>query len=31
MDFAFMWETFLTLLPGLPLTLELAATSILLL
>lgn len=29
MDFAFMWETFLTLLPGLPLTLELAATSIL--
>lgn len=29
MDFAFMWDTFLTLLPGLPLTLELAATSIL--
>lgn len=29
MDLAFMWETFLTLLPGLPLTLELAATSIL--
>jgi octopine/nopaline transport system permease protein len=29
MDAAFMWETFLTLLPGLPLTLELAATSIL--
>jgi octopine/nopaline transport system permease protein len=28
MDFLFMWETFLTLLPGLPLTLELAATSI---
>ena len=28
MDFIFMWEAFLTLLPGLPLTLELAATSI---
>ena len=28
MEFLFMWETFLTLLPGLPLTLELAATSI---
>ncbi|MCA1370728.1 ABC transporter permease [Bradyrhizobium sp. BRP14] len=29
MDFAFMWETFLILLTGLPLTLELAVTSIL--
>jgi octopine/nopaline transport system permease protein len=28
MDFIFMWEAFLTLLPGLPLTLELAVTSI---
>lgn len=28
MDFGFMWDTFLTLLSGLPLTIELAVTSI---
>lgn len=30
MDFPFMWETFLTLISGLPLTLKLASTSVLL-